>query len=491
MKSFIIPLVLLLPQILNASNAYLIDRACSGGAFSSECELHASSSDNVFLVLAGPSLASPASSFGHLSIMVGSNENPLFNKTYSYFSDTYESPLSVQIANAGFSYSSAFVYEQPFFSLLHRYAEVEKREVYIVSINLNKKQKSDFFEFLKSEKIKPQRYNFFFENCTSFVQRAISAVLPEYSSLRFSSPASLVNKVIESDHGYIESIFFPPDNESFRMYQEIKSKYSYNIDFDSMLSCLRFNNSQRCEENHNVYAGILQPLYRSMGSQGLSSEIYEAVYGYPGRRLGPEYKNIDLPMRAGPFLQYFDADYDIRGAGIGVGYRSTYMGGSFPEYSSGEIELLNIWLDYNGSRLYRYDLLKVRNWRSQFLNAKPVSWSLDIKGRRGPDGHGSIRSSVDWHVGKSRSNKYLSYALMPGVRYSEGSGVHAGASLGFRHSIPGGGLDYEIRGYSGGYSRSSEYFFEVRYLTRINRVTLGLESHVGERRVLVKIGYVL
>jgi len=188
-----------------------------------------------YLIIAGESLNSPMSYFGH-SLLLFLDENDFyFSPVVSVLAPTEGLSTFEQITKGGFSTIEAQVNIIPLHQVVDFYTDQDSRTLKFVEIPQSKFAPNKIVEYLKDKANSNIRYNFFLKNCSTYL----------YEALAYSCDCLEQNNLIVTP-ALMEKILYRDGNKA--SYFTIDSLFNkFNRNYDSL------TNSQRTRVKEMFY----------------------------------------------------------------------------------------------------------------------------------------------------------------------------------------------------------------------------------------------
>lgn len=286
------PEILLSPSLIAEKNAYQFHsnvmtalKPCATKIDKNRNIKQLLSNKEPYLIIAGESLKSPMSYFGH-SLLLFLDENDFyFSPVISVLAPTENLTAMEQLLKGGFSQIPAEIKIIPLHQILDSYNNRESRKLKFIKLPSSHFNKERLIDYLDNWSLKNLRYNFFTENCSTYLFKAL-----DYSchclgeAPNIITPIFLEKKVqekINPDRFELNALFHNFNNE----YQSLNTKEQ--ADVRGM-----FSNTDAVTPNsgHNVGKVAVLASRLSFESYGRPNDSYEKILDTFGKKESLEHK---------------------------------------------------------------------------------------------------------------------------------------------------------------------------------------------------------
>jgi hypothetical protein len=249
----------------------------------------------IYLVIAGESLKSPMSYFGHSMILFLDKKDFYFSPVISFSAPTENLTALQQITEGGFSFIKAEINAVPLHQVIDYYSNKESRKLKFIKISSSIFDKDKLINHLNDQASRKLTYNFFTKNCSTYLYETFN-----YSCNCFTPPPSIVTPYL------LEKIILEQEEPS-----DIFEIYSLFHQFNKRYNSLERNNKYTVkkmflsEKNHfltNNKAGEIAAL-----ASRVSFESYQRPNNSYQTLLDTYGKDKSL-LRNIPYIKYKKID---------------------------------------------------------------------------------------------------------------------------------------------------------------------------------------
>lgn len=204
----------------------------------------------IYLVIAGESLKSPMSYFGHSLILFLDREDFYFSPVISFTAPTENLSLIEQITEGGFSFIKAEINAVPLHQVIDYYSNKESRKLKFIKISNAIFDKGKLIKHLDNQLSKNLTYNFFTKNCSTYLYTALNK-----SCNCFTSPPSIVTPQL-LEKRILEQEELPEIFEVDSLFDQFNKQYSTLDSNDKDITRKMFLSKKNIYSNNNK-AGVV------------------------------------------------------------------------------------------------------------------------------------------------------------------------------------------------------------------------------------------
>ena len=270
--------------------------------------------DEVWLVVASPSVTSPMSYFGHIALVFKKPDDLYFSRAISFLakSENYGSELSLMIRGALSSIQGVYAVNS-FHQLINKYSEIDQRIMTAHRLVLSESEIRRLALHLVEVQQYTFDYNFFQNNCSTGIRGLLEVAIGEIDNAevfgRFTSPNTLVSALYAEEKIDFSFQFDPSLVAIYEQYWKLNSAERRRVRQimreDTALELTQLTDD---EMSHRI-RWIIQNIYR----------IRFKAYGKPPSDYGSVMvQSVDWgmePYRKVSYLQkperYFGLAYDL------------------------------------------------------------------------------------------------------------------------------------------------------------------------------------
>jgi hypothetical protein len=128
----------------------------------------------IYLVIAGESLKSPTSYFGHSLILFLDKKDFYFSPVISFSAPTENLTPLQQVTEGGFSFIKAEISAVPLHQVIDYYSNKESRKLKFIKISNTIFDKGRLIDHLNDQASRKLTYNFFTKNCSTYLYTALN-----------------------------------------------------------------------------------------------------------------------------------------------------------------------------------------------------------------------------------------------------------------------------------------------------------------------------
>lgn len=205
----------------------------------------------VYLLIAGETLDSPMSYFGH-SLLVFLDPNDFyFSPVVSILAPIDEENILTQTFSGGFSRIDAELTVSPLHQVISFYNNKESRPLQFIKLSDTTFEKEKLIHYLDNKLPKNLDYNFFLNNCSTYLYRALQYACNCFDENKlFVSPAYLAKKV----HTINSSNLF----ELSSLFKKFKTNYSkLSLNEQNAVKNLVIANDNKPQKSHIGHTAAL------------------------------------------------------------------------------------------------------------------------------------------------------------------------------------------------------------------------------------------
>ena len=167
-----------LKKLLNKSllaiiNFYLLCNSAIASGFDEHVFIESAS-----FVLVAESQSSLASMFGHSFLKLEGKNRTHALSYYNSIDSSVLSYINVLIGN-----SNGIFVLMPYHEIKKKYIHEEKRSLWEFKLKLTDKEKENLKNYIKTLEKKTDKYNFFYNNCNSQIEKILATVNKNYKSI--------------------------------------------------------------------------------------------------------------------------------------------------------------------------------------------------------------------------------------------------------------------------------------------------------------------
>ncbi|WCN15645.1 lipoprotein N-acyltransferase Lnb domain-containing protein [Marinomonas mediterranea] len=419
------PQILSSPSLLNKTEAYafhselmLYLKRCSTNNTSSNLR-SVLRNKTPYLIIAGESLKSPMSYFGHSLLLFLDERDFYFSPVISVLAPTEGLTALEQLVDGGFSHIDAEVKVLPLHQIIDFYNNKESRELRFIRLNtpgLKIKKLINFFEEKSQEQL---TYNFFYQNCSTYIFEALN-----HSCNCFGEKPNIVTPLllayraqsIENTKGFELKSLFAQFNEGYRNLSSNDKKTAKEMFLDPDI-----------EYSENPKIGKV-----AVQASRLSFESYRRPYSSYGRLLDTYGKDDSLLDGLPEHQSASDRSNDgllISSAKFGLQDNAINLTLSAVDFSHFEQRSFNVLsstlqaasielVESNGTtKIESLDLVNIEAITPLNFVTRTPSWKLRIGADRNENNH--LEGIATVGIGGAFSYSSFLFYSIPSVEISE------------------------------------------------------------------------
>ncbi|MBR7890285.1 DUF4105 domain-containing protein [Marinomonas sp. A79] len=373
-----------------------------------------------YLVIAGESLKSPMSYFGHSLIVFLDKDDFYFSPVISILAPTEGLSAIEQIGKGGFSFIKAEMNVIPLHQIIDFYSDKESRDLRFLKLSSNTFDRQKLVDYFNNKLTDQLVYNFFTKNCSTYLYQALDhscSCFTEASTI--ITPVKLEKTVLENHKG---TVSFSIDS----LFNKFNASYEkLTIDEKSLTKKIFLDELSQFPEN-STEAGRAAVLASKMSfkTYATPNDAYEKViktYGMDHLLLETlpvgsifEEKELDglsISSIKGVFsegsmkIRVSAVDFDLFEQRTKHFVSSKLSAGAF-EFSTKN----------DDTSLESIDLLNIRAITPLNFVTKKPSWSLRIGGERNSNNH--FQGILSGGLGASISVRGLVFFALPSFEYT-------------------------------------------------------------------------
>jgi len=408
-------------------------------------------SDSLELVLAGPSVASPMSYFGHLFLKFNKEDNVYFSRTLAFLApiESDESMLSITAAGA-FSSIRGQYQVMPYHQIISQYIEEDQRpiETYELAVRSENKRLLLYHIFELAAVDRP--YNFFWANCATRIQQLLAIAFPE----KLGKPVTgLISpqKVIQSVK--VQNLVINAKKHQ-ALSESLFDAYHALSDSDrkALKDLMGANDKARwVARNGDNVLPLTQAIYqRQFKALGKPPTDYSELMRLPAKPLdtnrelpvsGQRPRMLSVGWREYPSsrgtLQFRPGLFDRSRASLDLANES-------------EFRYLDTTLSFSddNARLEQMDLVALSSIKKRSAIGRPLSWSFSTGWSR-EFAVDRIDYQLKSGIGMAWGGKQTQVALIPTVNFFAGEGIFPSMTVNTSVGLGKFRLTGEIRHFGG------------------------------------------
>jgi len=388
-------------------------------------------SDSLELVLAGPSVASPMSYFGHLFLKFNKEDDVYFSRTIAFLApiESDESMLSIT-AEGAFSSIRGLYQVAPYHQMISQYIDEDQRpiETYELAVGAENKRLLLYHIFELAAVDRP--YNFFWGNCATRIQQLLAIAFPEKLDKPITgliSPQNVIQSLKVHNLVVSEKKHQALSESLFDAYRALPDS-----DREALKNLLGAKDKARwvARQGSNVLPlaqAIYRRQFRALGEPPID---YSELMRLPAKPLdinrelpvnGQRPRMLSIGWREYPSsrgtLQFRPGLFDRSRASLGLANES-------------EFRYLDTTLSFkdDNARVEKVDLVALSSIKKRSVIGRPLSWSFSTGWSRE-----FAVDRVDYQLksglGMAWGGKQTQIALIPTVNYFAGEGVFPSMSV--------------------------------------------------------------
>jgi len=383
--------------------------------------------DDVWLVIASPSVKSPMSYFGHVALVFRRQNDLYFSRAISFLADSdgHDSDLSLMLRGATGAIPGKYTVNS-FHQLINKYVEVDQRAVTAYQLVIAPEELDLLARHLVEVDGVLIDYNFFTNNCSTGIRTLLEVALGEITGTdlfgRYTSPNMLVAALQETQRLDKVFLFEPTEKTIYDEYWALTPKQ--RLDVRAMLQGDTPSKIRKATGNEQSARAlwIVQNTYRlQFKAYGKPPDDYAAVMAVD-LDWGPEpYQKTEV--KSAPH-RYFAVGFDFGRSNDPVfslspglydkqvpsqtgKVRQTFR------YLTADFRMLNSNLQVDELRILDLEFLSQRN-----MFSKPRSWQFQFGVKRS-DPAESLGTFASYRLGNSWGSPNDLISVMGGVDVME------------------------------------------------------------------------
>lgn len=370
-----------------------------------------------YLIVAGESLNSPMSYFGHSLLLFLDEDDFYFSPVVSVLAPTEGLSTFEQIIKGGFSTIEAKVNIIPLHQVIDFYNDQDSRELKFIELPETKFDKTRIIEYFNKEINNKNRYNFFLKNCSTYLYEALEYSCNCLDKNKFIvTPASIEKALYQ---GKSKTLYFRTEslsnkfNTSYHtLNKEQKSRVKemfYNADgryldeeknlgdiavLASMLSFESYQNPNPAyAELLNKYgkdSSILSemPLSENTSDSNLDPLLTSSI------KISTQKDSIQLKLSVVDFHHFEQRKYHFTSSKLEVGS-------------------LELQEEDNSVKIKSINLINIRSVTPINFVTKKASWRLNIGAKR--SAKDQLETSFSYGIGAAFSISQIKFYILPSI----------------------------------------------------------------------------
>lgn len=157
---------------------------------------------NMYILFFNSKKTKPESTFGHIALLCKTSKSFYFDTLITFLATNFSNQETgktsfVKYIQGGFSHLNGEVYEYPFFDQIHKDVIMQDRIVSCYKLNLSSTEKEELLELINY--FKTDSYNFFKNNCASFIFNRLYQIKNIKKNTTFTPPAEIVRDLCKKN----------------------------------------------------------------------------------------------------------------------------------------------------------------------------------------------------------------------------------------------------------------------------------------------------
>lgn len=370
-----------------------------------------------YLVIAGESLKSPMSYFGHSLIVFLDKDNFYFSPVISILAPTEDLTVIEQFGKGGFSFIKAEMNTIPLHQIIDFYSEKESRDLQFIKLPQNEFNRKKLIEYFNDKISVNLTYNFFTQNCSTYLRQALNySCNCLVNEPKIVTPVQLIKDVLEQNE---KTFIFSIDS----LFNEFNNSY------------LSLNSSERSLTKDiflNDEVGYPDDSKKSGYTAAIASRLSFKTYGSPNRAYGRVINTFgeDSSLLNKPPSEYFYKEEEKDGLEVSS-IKSIMSEDTF------NIKISTVDFDHFEQRIHHFtssklsagsvelseknkslslealDLINIRSITPVNFVTKTPSWRLRVGAER--DDNRSLKSILSGGIGASFSANNMIFFVLPSL----------------------------------------------------------------------------
>lgn len=396
---------------------------------------------DVYLVLAGESLKSPMSYFGHSMILFLDQNDFYFSPVLSVLAKTDELSPFEEIIKGGFSEIEAQVNFIPFHQIIDYYNNQESRELKLIKLSpdqFNKTKLIQHFIDLSNRNIK---YNFFTQNCSTYIYEALEAscnCLDDEPHI--ITPISIEKKLYELSHNQkqfeLNSLF----SRFHKHYNELSNKEK------TIVKGYYRGDIPPQKYNDNVEQSAILASRLSFNTYGKPNSSYSDIlnaFGYdsfllqsPPSLSKPVDSSLDSTNISSAKLSLLETGVSLKLSAVDFNHFEQRQQHSISsKLSAASIE---IYQASDETKIHAIDVLDIRAINPIDFVSQKASWRLRVGAEENPQQE--LKGLISFAIGAATQLSKAKLYILPSVEISESSSFPV--YVGIQYKTPLFSIDY-------------------------------------------------
>lgn len=396
-----------------------------------------------YLLVAGESLNSPMSYFGHSLLLFLDEDDFYFSPVLSVLAPLESKQLFSQTLKGGFSSIKAEINLTPLHQVISYYNNYESRSLRFIKLPTEQFDNDKLTQYFDQTLTDPLSYNFFLQNCATYIYRALDQAcdcLDEDKDI--ISPAMMEAQIHQ----------VAPSSEIFELPSLLTQ---FNLKYQNLNDFEQLTIRQMVQEQGYQYQGLHQDLGDvAVLASRLSFETYKKPYpSYFG--LLETYSNKEGLLDALPDAKpASDEELDkLNLSSLGLAFNDDEASASFAliDYSQFYQRQKNVYssslragvIEVSGidesSKIDDLSLLEISTLKPLNFVSKGFSWRLKLGAER--NSQNELRPLLRYSLGASVATLGAKFYLLPSLQLSDST--HMPVYLGFEAQMGFASLSYE------------------------------------------------
>jgi hypothetical protein len=382
-------------------------------------------SDSLELVLAGPSVASPMSYFGHIFLKFRKKDDEYFSRTLAFLAplDSGESMLQITAAGA-FSSIPGQYHVAPYHQMISEYIEVDQRPIQTYELDVQPSNKRLLLYHIFELAALNRPYNFFWGNCATRIQELMEIAFPTELgdvSPGLISPQSLI-RVLRNKDLIVRSSEVPARSEAlFAAYHSLPSSDQKGL--KALLASP--DKAAWVARNGNDLLPLAKAIYqRQFRALGAPPADYSQLMSLPAKPLSGTAPELIRPERPRLLeIGWLNDPVDR----TTLRFRPGLFDRSFDSLAlatESRFRYLDTTLSVRNENvsLEKLDLLALAATKKRSIVERPLSWGFTAGWSRAFDGD-RLNYQMRGAIGMAWGGTQTQFSVMPTLTYFSGEGV--------------------------------------------------------------------
>ncbi|MEO9655370.1 lipoprotein N-acyltransferase Lnb domain-containing protein [Marinomonas sp.] len=391
---------------------------------------------DVYLVLAGESLKSPMSYFGHSMILFLDQNDFYFSPVLSVLAKTDELTPFEEIIKGGFSEIEAQVNFIPFHQIIDYYNNQESRELRLIKLppdEFDKEKLIQHFEKLSNRDIK---YNFFTQNCSTYIYEALESSCNCLDhGPHIITPISIEKKIYEISYNHnkfeLNSLF----SRFHEHYNELSNKEK------SIVKGYYEGDIPPKKYNHDVEQSAILASRLSFNTYGKPNSTYSNIlntFGYdsfllqsPPSHSKPVDSSLDSTNISSAKLTLFEAGVSLKLSAVDFNHHEQRQQRNISSKLS--VASIEIYQQSGETKIHSIDALDIRAINPIDFVSQKASWRLKVGAEENPQQE--LKGLISFAIGAATQINKAKLYILPSVEISESSSFPVYAGIQYKTSL--------------------------------------------------------